>query len=70
VTTDYESNLVAGLLARRLGAARAFALVDNPDLLHLIGDVAIDAIISPRLLAVSLALQAFLVLLQPAFWRR
>lgn len=57
VTRDFEENLVAGLLARRLGAERAFALVDNPDLVHLIGDVAIDAIISPRLLAVSLALQ-------------
>jgi trk system potassium uptake protein TrkA len=57
VTPDFESNLVAGLLARRLGAERAFALVDNPDLAHLVGEVAIDAIISPRLLAVSLALQ-------------
>jgi trk system potassium uptake protein TrkA len=57
VTADFENNLVAGLLARRLGAERAFALVDNPDLVHLIGEVAIDAIISPRLLAVSLALQ-------------
>ncbi len=56
-TPDFETNLVAGLLARRLGAGRAFALVDNPDLVHLIGEVAIDAIISPRLLAVSLALQ-------------
>jgi trk system potassium uptake protein TrkA len=57
VTPDFENNLVAGLLARRLGARRAFALVDNPDLIHLIGEIAIDAIISPRLLAVSLALQ-------------
>jgi trk system potassium uptake protein TrkA len=57
VTPDFEDNLVAGLLARRLGAGRAFALVDNPDLVHLIGEVAIDAVISPRLLAVSLALQ-------------
>ncbi len=57
VTSDFENNLVAGLLARRLGAERAFALIDNPDLVHLIGEVAIDAIISPRLLAVSLALQ-------------
>jgi trk system potassium uptake protein TrkA len=57
VTSDFENNLVAGLLARRLGAERAFALVDNPDLVHLIGEIAIDAIISPRLLAVSLALQ-------------
>jgi trk system potassium uptake protein len=57
VTSDFADNLVAGLLARRLGAGRAFALVDNPDLVHLIGEVAIDAIISPRLLAVSLALK-------------
>jgi trk system potassium uptake protein TrkA len=56
-SVDFESNLVAGLLARRLGAERAFAVVDNPDLVHLIGEVSIDAIISPRLLAVSLALQ-------------
>ena len=57
VSTDFENNLVAGLLARRLGAERAFAVVDNPDLVHLIGEISIDAIISPRLLAVSLALQ-------------
>jgi trk system potassium uptake protein TrkA len=57
VSTDFENNLVAGLMARRLGAERAFALVDNPDLVHLIGEISIDAIISPRLLAVSLALQ-------------
>lgn len=57
VSTQFENNLVAGLLGKRLGAERAFALVDNPDLAHLIGEITIDAIISPRLLAVSLALQ-------------
>lgn len=57
VTSDYEANLVSCLLARRLGAERSFALVDNPDLVHLIGEISIDAIISPRLLAVSLALE-------------
>jgi trk system potassium uptake protein TrkA len=57
VSTDFENNLVAGLLARRLGAQHAFAIVDNPALVHLIGEIPIDAIISPRLLAVSLALQ-------------
>jgi len=56
-TPDHEINLVAGLLAKRLGAARAFALVDNPALVNLIGDVGIDAIISPRLLAIGLTLQ-------------
>jgi trk system potassium uptake protein TrkA len=56
-TPDHEINLVAGLLAKRLGAIRAFALVDNPALVNLIGDVGIDAIISPRLLAIGLTLQ-------------
>jgi len=57
VSTNFENNLVAGLLGRRLGARHAFAIVDNPDLVGLIGEISIDAIISPRLLAVSLALQ-------------
>lgn len=56
-TPDHEINLVAGLLAKRLGAARAFALVDNPALVNLMGDIGIDAIISPRLLAIGLTLQ-------------
>ena len=56
VSPDYEDNLVSSLLARRLGVERAFALVDNPDLVHLVGEIAIDAIVSPRLLAVSIAL--------------
>lgn len=57
LTEDHETNLVAGLLAKRLGAGRAFALVDNPALVDLIGEVGIDAIISPRLLAIGLILQ-------------
>ena len=57
VTPDHEVNLVSSLLAKRLGAARAFALVDNPALATLIGDIGIDAVISPRLLAVGLTLQ-------------
>jgi trk/ktr system potassium uptake protein len=57
VTPDHEINLVSSLLAKRLGAGRAFALVDNPALANLIGDVGIDAVISPRLLAVGLILQ-------------
>jgi trk system potassium uptake protein TrkA len=57
VTADHEVNLVSSLLATRLGAHRAFALVDNPALATLIGDIGIDAVISPRLLAVGLLLQ-------------
>jgi trk system potassium uptake protein TrkA len=56
-TDDHENNVVACLLARRLGAAHTFALVDNPALAGLIADLGIDAIISPRLLSVGLALQ-------------
>jgi len=57
VTDDHEINLVAGLLAKRQGARRAFALVDNPALANLIGETALDAIISPRLLAIGLTLR-------------
>jgi trk system potassium uptake protein TrkA len=57
VTEDHEDNLVACLLTQRMGAGRTFALVDNPALANLIGDTAIDAIISPRLLAIGLTLQ-------------
>lgn len=56
-TGDHEVNVVSALLARRMGAGQTFALVDNPALAELVGDLGVDAIISPRLLAVSLALQ-------------
>jgi trk system potassium uptake protein TrkA len=39
-----------------MGAAHTFALVDNAALSGLVGELGIDAIISPRLLSVSLAL--------------
>lgn len=57
LTPDHEVNLVSSLLAKRLGARRALALVDNPALANLIGEIGIDAVISPRLLAVGLMLQ-------------
>ncbi len=56
-TDDHEENVVACLLARQLGTAHTFALVDNPALAGMIGDLGIDAVISPRQLAVGLALQ-------------
>jgi trk system potassium uptake protein TrkA len=58
VSDDHESNLVAGLLAKRLGAGRAIVLVDNPALVDLVGETGIDAIISPRVLAIGLALES------------
>lgn len=57
VTQDYEDNLVAGLLAKRMGAGRAFVMLDNPSLVHLIGEIGIDAVISPRQLAIGLTLK-------------
>jgi len=55
-TDTHEENVVACLLARKLGAAHTFALVDNPALAGLISDLGIDALISPRLLSVGVAL--------------
>ena len=55
-TDQHEENVVSCLLARKLGAAHTFALVDNPALAGLIADLGIDAVISPRLLSVGLAL--------------
>jgi trk system potassium uptake protein TrkA len=60
VTDDHETNLVTGLLAKRLGAGRALVLVDNPELVALVGQVGIDAIISPRLLVIGMTLQHIL----------
>jgi trk/ktr system potassium uptake protein len=57
VTDDHETNLVAGLLAKRLGAGRAFVLVDNPALVAMVGAIGIDAIISPRSLTIGLTLE-------------
>lgn len=56
-TDDSSLNVMACLLARRLGAARAFSLVDNPALTRLVGELGIDAVVSPRLLTVGLAVQ-------------
>lgn len=60
VTPEHETNLVAGLLAKRLGAGRAVVLVDNPELVDLVGQLGIDAIISPRLLVIGITLQHIL----------
>jgi trk system potassium uptake protein TrkA len=55
-TDRHEENVVACLLTGKMGAAHTFALVDNAALSGLVGELGIDAIISPRLLSVSLAL--------------
>ena len=60
VTHDHETNLVAGLLAKRLGAGRAIVLVDNPELVDLVGQLGIDSVISPRRLVIGLTLRHIL----------
>jgi trk system potassium uptake protein TrkA len=55
-TDKHPQNVVSCLLARRLGVGHTFALVDDPGLSGLVGELGIDAIISPRLLTVGLAL--------------
>ena len=57
VTPDHQTNLVAGLLAKRLGAGRAVVLVDNVALVDLVSQIGIDAIISPRVLVIGFALE-------------
>jgi trk system potassium uptake protein TrkA len=57
LTDDHESNLVAGLLAKRLGAGRSIVLVDNPAMVSMVGAIGIDAIISPRLLTIGQTMQ-------------
>ena len=51
---------MAGLLAKRHGAGRAIVLVDNPGIVNMVGQIGIDAIISPRVLVIGLALQHIL----------
>ena len=57
VTEDHETNLVSGLVAKRLGAGRAFALVDNPALVSLVNEIGIDAVVSRRLLTIGMSLE-------------
>jgi trk system potassium uptake protein TrkA len=55
-TGDHETNLAAALLAKRLGAQRAFALVDNPAIANLVAEIGVDAPIVPRQLVIDTVL--------------
>ena len=50
VSPDDETNLMAGLLAKRLGCKKVVALVHRPDYGPIYEQLGIDAAISPRLL--------------------
>lgn len=51
MSPDDETNLMAGLLAKRLGCKKVVALVHRPDYGPIYEQLGIDAAISPRLLA-------------------
>jgi len=57
VSNDHETNLVSGLLAKRLGAGRSIVLIDNPAMVGMVGEIGIDSIISQRLLTIGQTLQ-------------
>ncbi len=58
VSPDDETNLMAGLLAKRLGCSKVIALVHRPDYGPIYEQLGIDAAISPRLLAANQILKS------------
>ncbi len=53
VSEGEEVNLLAGLLAKRLGARKSVVLADKPDYKELYEQIGIDAVVSPRLVAAN-----------------
>lgn len=51
VTADDELNLMAALLAQRLGAPRTAALVHRPDYVSIYKQLGVDVVVSPRSVA-------------------
>jgi trk system potassium uptake protein len=56
-TSNEETNILCGLLAKSYGAKRAIALVDRHELVTLAPSLGIDACISPRLATASAVLK-------------
>jgi trk system potassium uptake protein TrkA len=57
VTNDDETNILAALLAKRQGSARAITLVNSEAYAPLVPDLGIDVVVSPRHITVSTILQ-------------
>jgi trk system potassium uptake protein TrkA len=57
VSDDDEVNILASLLAERHGCKRSIALINKPVYGSLIGQLGIDAVVSPRAITVSTILQ-------------
>lgn len=57
LTNDDNSNLIAGLLARRLGATKVVAQVNRLNYLGMVGTLGISTAVSPRLKVVDAILE-------------
>jgi len=57
VTNDDETNILAGLLAKRHGARQVMALINKTSYNALVGPLGIDVVISPKAITVSNILQ-------------
>ncbi|SDP86587.1 Trk system potassium transporter TrkA [Phyllobacterium sp. OV277] len=57
LTNDDQVNMLAGVMAKRLGCKSSLVLINNPDYLDLSKSLGIDAHISPRSVTISRVLQ-------------
>jgi len=57
VTNDDETNILASLLAKRMGAQRAITLINSATYMPLTPSLGIDVVVSPRNITVSTILQ-------------
>ncbi len=57
VSNDDEVNILASLLAKRFGCQRSITLINKPTYTPLMGNLGIDAVVSPRAITVSTILQ-------------
>lgn len=53
VTNDDETNILSAMQAKRLGAGKTLAIINNPDYLDLSQGTAVDIAISPALFTIS-----------------
>lgn len=57
VSDDEEANILSALLAKRTGCPHVVSLVNNTDYVTLVSDIGVDAVVNPRMAAVSKILQ-------------
>lgn len=57
VTNDDETNILAALLAKRMGTRRSMTLINKTTYKPLVGPLGVDVVISPRAITVSNILQ-------------